>query len=74
MQCAHSWTAGWSGHKFPRETGMVRGETLRDALVPVHQWVSACDGSREHLHSPFVWVVNVKSLFYDFITSLFILC
>ena len=48
---------------------MVRGEALRDALVPVHRWVSTCDGSRELSHGPCVWVVNVKSLFYGFITT-----
>ena len=60
---------------FPRETGEVRGEAVRDALVLVHRWVSTCDSSRELSHDPFVCVVNVKSLFFDFITtSLFILC
>ena len=59
---------------FLERRGLVRGEALRDALVPVHRWVSKCDGSRELSHGPFVWVVNVKSLFYGFITSLFLLC
>ena len=54
---------------------MVRREVLRVALVPVHLWVSTCDGSRELSHGPFVWVVDAISLFYGFITtSLFILC
>lgn len=38
-------------------------EALRDALVPVHRWVSTCDGSRELSHYPGVWAVDVKSLF-----------
>ena len=63
------------GTNAPRETGVVRGEALFDALVPVHRWVSTCDGSRGLSHGPFVWVVNVNSLFYGFITtSIFILC
>ena len=37
--------------------GVVR-EALCDALVPVHWWVSTCDGSRELSHGAFVWVVG----------------
>ena len=52
----------WSGNNVPREIGVVRGEALRDALVPVHRWVSS-DGSKEPSHGICVWVVDVKSLF-----------
>ena len=73
MQRAHSWTAVCSWHNVPREMGVVRGEALRDALVPVHRWASTCDGSRELSHGPCVWVVDVISLFYGSITtSLFV--
>ena len=54
---------------------MVRGEALCDALVPVHGWVSTCDGSRELSHGPFVCVEDVISLFNGFNTTyLFIHC
>ena len=46
-----------SEHTVPRETGVVCGEALCDALVPVHRWVSTSDGSRELPSGPFVWVV-----------------
>ena len=32
----HSWSTVCSGHTVPGDTGVVRGEALRDALVPVH--------------------------------------
>ena len=32
---AHSWSTVCSGHTVPGDTGVVRGEALRDALVPV---------------------------------------
>ena len=52
---------------------MLRGEALRDALVPVHLRVSACDGSRELSHGPFVWLVDVIPLYNGLnTTSLFI--
>ena len=31
----HSWSIVCSGHTVPGDTGVVRGEALRDALVPV---------------------------------------
>ena len=75
MQRTHLWTTVCSGHNVPRETGVVHGEAQCDDLVPVHRRISTYEGSREFSHGPYVWVVDVISLSYDFITaSLFILC
>ena len=49
---------------------MVR-EAQCDALVPVHRRVSTCDDelARTFPWSIYVWVVDVISLFHDFITA-----
>ena len=72
MQRAHTWTAVCSGHNILQETGMVH-EALRGVVVPVHRWVSTCDGSRELSRGPFVWMVYVISLFYGFLTTSYIM-
>ena len=51
---AHSWSTVCSGRTVPGDTGVVRGEALRDALVPVPWWTSTCDGSRVLSLSPLV--------------------
>ena len=58
----NSWITTCSGHTVPRDVEMIRGEALRDALVPDYQILGEsgqCDGSRVLSLGPFVWVADV---------------
>ena len=69
----HSWFTVCSGHIVPGDTGVVRGEALRDALVPVPWWTSTCDGSRVLSLGPLLCgmeaVILISGWYYWFVDN-----